>query len=51
MERRAPLCDVSVFHNSGATEVSVSQSVDVPSSGQRVTMALGQYEETAILAA
>ncbi len=51
MERRAPLCDVSVFHNSGATEVSVPQSVDVPSSGQRVTMALGQYEQTAILAA
>ncbi|SFP18541.1 DUF4139 domain-containing protein [Variovorax sp. 770b2] len=50
MERRAPLFDVSVFDNSFATEFSVPQSIDVPSDGQRVTMALGQYEDTAKLA-
>lgn len=50
-ERRAPLFDVSVFDNSFATEFAVPQSIDVPSNGQRVTMALGQYEETARLAA
>jgi uncharacterized protein (TIGR02231 family) len=50
MERRAPLFDVSVFDNSFATEFSVPQSIDVPSNGQRVTMALGQYEDTAKLA-
>ena len=50
-ERRAPLFDVSVFDNSFATEFAVPQTIDVPSNGQRVTMALGQYEETAKLAA
>jgi uncharacterized protein (TIGR02231 family) len=45
------LFDVSVFDNSFATEFAVPQSIDVPSNGQRVTMALGQYEETARLAA
>ena len=46
----APLFDVSVFDNSFATEFSVPQSIDVPSNGQRVTMALGQHEDTAQLA-
>jgi uncharacterized protein (TIGR02231 family) len=51
-ERRAePLFDVSVFDNSFATEFSVPQAIDVPSNGQRVTMALGQHEDTARLAA
>ena len=52
MERaREPLFDVSVFDNSFATEFSVPQSIDVPSNGQRVTLALGQHEDTAQLAA
>jgi uncharacterized protein (TIGR02231 family) len=50
-DRAEPLFDVSVFDNSFATEFAVPQSIDVPSNGQRVTMALGQYEETARLAA
>ncbi|WP_432730905.1 DUF4139 domain-containing protein [Variovorax sp. W6] len=51
-ERRVePLFDVSVFDNSFATEFSVPQAIDVPSNGQRVTMALGQHEDTAKLAA
>ncbi|RTQ31352.1 mucoidy inhibitor MuiA family protein [Variovorax gossypii] len=51
-ERRAePLFDVSVFDSSFATEFSVPQAIDVPSNGQRVTMALGQHEDTAKLAA
>jgi uncharacterized protein (TIGR02231 family) len=50
-ERRAPLFDVSVFDSSFATEFSVPQSIDVPSSGQRVTLALGQHEDTARLVA
>ncbi|RIX75175.1 DUF4139 domain-containing protein [Acidovorax cavernicola] len=48
---REPLFDVSVFDNSFATEFSVPQSIDVPSNGQRVTLALGQHEDTAQLAA
>ncbi|WP_295980904.1 DUF4139 domain-containing protein [uncultured Variovorax sp.] len=50
-ERQEPLFDVSVFDNSFATEFSVPQAIDVPSNGQRVTMALGQHEDTARLAA
>lgn len=50
-ERQEPLFDVSVFDNSFATEFSVAQPIDVPSNGQRVTMALGQHEDTARLAA
>jgi len=51
-ERRTePLFDVNVFDNSFATEFSVPQAIDVPSNGQRVTMALGQHEDTARLAA
>jgi uncharacterized protein (TIGR02231 family) len=50
-DRAEPLFDVSVFDNGFATEFAVPQSIDVPSNGQRVTMALGQYEETAKLAA
>lgn len=52
MERaREPLFDVSVFDNSFATEFAVPQSIDIPSNGQRVTLALGQHEDTAQLAA
>ncbi|HEX7865065.1 MAG TPA: DUF4139 domain-containing protein [Variovorax sp.] len=50
-DRQEPLFDVSVFDNSFATEFSVPQAIDVPSNGQRVTMALGQHEDTAKLAA
>ncbi|WP_422087450.1 DUF4139 domain-containing protein [Variovorax sp.] len=50
-ERRAPLFDVSAFDSSFATEFSVPQSIDVPSNGQRVTLALGQHEDTARLVA
>lgn len=49
-QQEAPLFDVSVFNGSFATEFSVPQSVDVPSNGQRVTMALGQHEDSATLA-
>jgi uncharacterized protein (TIGR02231 family) len=48
--RQAPLFDVSVFNNSFATEFDVPQAIDVPSSGQRVALTLGQYEDTARLA-
>ncbi|WPG36020.1 DUF4139 domain-containing protein [Variovorax sp. EBFNA2] len=52
MERvREPLFDVSVFDNSFATEFAVPQNIDIPSNGQRVTLALGQHEDTAQLAA
>jgi uncharacterized protein (TIGR02231 family) len=50
-ERRAPLFDVSVFDSSFATEFSIPQAIDVPSNGQRVTLALGQHEDTAKLVA
>lgn len=50
-EAAEPLFDVAVFDNSFATEFAVPQSIDVPSSGQRVTLALGQHEDTAKLAA
>ena len=50
-EAAQPLFDVNVFDNSFATEFAVPQSIDVPSSGQRVTLALGQHEDTAKLAA
>lgn len=44
-----PLFDVSVFQNSFATEFRVPNAIDVPSNGQRVTLALGQHEATARL--
>jgi uncharacterized protein (TIGR02231 family) len=44
------LFDVSVFNNSFATEFVVPQAIDVPSSGQRVSMALGQHEDSVKLA-
>lgn len=50
-EAAEPLFDVAVFDNSFATEFAVPQSIDVPSNGQRVTLALGQHEDTAKLAA
>jgi len=49
--QEAPLFDVSVFNGSFATEFSVPHAIDVPSSGQRVVMSLGQHEDTAVLAA
>ena len=49
--RQEKLFDVSVFHNSFAAEFSVPNAIDVPSSGQRVSMALGQTEDTVNLAA
>lgn len=49
-QQEAPLFDVAVFNGSFATEFSVPQTVDVPSNGQRVAMALGQHEDTAKLA-
>jgi uncharacterized protein (TIGR02231 family) len=51
MAQEAPLFDVSVFDGSFATEFSVPNPIDVPSNGQRVVMSLGQYEDTAVLAA
>jgi len=42
--------DVRVFDNGFATEFSVPQAIDVPSSGQRVAMTLGQHEGVARLA-
>ncbi len=48
--RQEPLFDVSVFNSSFATEFSVPQTIDVPSSGQRVAMTLGQHEDVAKLA-
>jgi uncharacterized protein (TIGR02231 family) len=50
-EAAQPLFDVNVFDNSFATEFAVPQTIDVPSNGQRVTLALGQHEDTAKLAA
>ncbi len=40
-EAAAPSFDVSVFNSAFATEFVVPQRIDVPSSGQRVTLALG----------
>lgn len=39
--------DISVFHGSFATEFSVPNRIDVPSNGQRVTLALGTFDTTA----
>lgn len=50
-ESAEPLFDVAMFDNSFATEFAVPQNIDVPSNGQRVTLALGQHEDTAKLAA
>jgi len=50
MSNQEPLFDVTVFQNSFATEFSVPNAIDVPSNGQRVTMALGKHEDTARLA-
>lgn len=41
-EEATPNFDVSVFQGSFATEFSVPQRVSVPSSGQRVTLVLGE---------
>ena len=45
----SPSFDVSVFDNAYATEFVVPQRIDVPSSGQRVTLALGSQALTAKL--
>ena len=45
----SPSFDVRVFDNAYATEFVVPQRIDVPSSGQRVTLALGSQELTAKL--
>ena len=44
-----PSFDVSVFDNAYATEFVVPQRIDVPSSGERVTLALGSQALTAKL--
>jgi uncharacterized protein (TIGR02231 family) len=41
-----PSFDVSVFENSFATEFNVPQNIDLPSNGQRVTLALGSIDTT-----
>lgn len=43
-EEASPSFDVSVFNNAYATEFVVPQRIDVPSSGQRVTIALGAQD-------
>lgn len=48
-EMPGPSFDVSVFDNAYATEFLVPQRIDVPSNGQRVTLALGSHELTAKL--
>lgn len=45
-----PLFDVDVFDHSFATEFAPAQRIDVPSNGQRVTLALGHHEDSASLA-
>jgi uncharacterized protein (TIGR02231 family) len=45
----SPSFDVSVFDNAYATEFVVPQRIDVPSSGERVTLALGSQALTAKL--
>jgi uncharacterized protein (TIGR02231 family) len=46
-----PSFDVSVFNNAFATEFVVPQRMDVPSSGQRVTIGLGSQEVSVTLLA
>lgn len=48
-EQAAPSFDVSVFNNAYATEFVVPQRIDVPSSGQRVTLALGAQDASPTL--
>ena len=45
----APSFDVSVFDNAYATEFAVPQRINVPSSGERVTLALGAQKLSAQL--
>ncbi len=49
MDTQEPLFEVSETNNAFATEFNVPQLIDVPSNGQRVTMSLGQVEDTAKL--
>ena len=46
----APLFDVSELQHAFATEFKVPQPIDLPSSGQRVSLLLGQHETRARLA-
>ena len=48
-EQAALSFDVSVFNNAYATEFVVPQRIDVPSSGQRVTLALGAQDASPTL--
>jgi len=50
MPQQPPSFDASVFEGTFATQFSVPQPIDVPSSGERVTMTLGQHEDRATLA-
>ena len=49
VQEAMPSFDVNVFDKGFATEFSVPQRITVPSSGQRVTLALGSYQTTAQL--
>jgi uncharacterized protein (TIGR02231 family) len=49
MDTQEPLFEVSETTGAFATEFNVPQLIDVPSNGQRVTMGLGQVEDTAKL--
>lgn len=48
-EQDMPSFDVSVFNKGFATEFAVPQRISVPSSGQRVTLALGSQQTNAQL--
>ena len=50
LHQQLPQFDASVFEGAFATQFSVPQPIDVPSSGERVTMTLGQHEDRATLA-
>lgn len=50
LPQQPPSVDASVFEGAFATQFSVPQPIDVPSSGERVTMTLGQHEDRATLA-
>jgi uncharacterized protein (TIGR02231 family) len=50
VQQPLPQFDASVFEGAFATQFSVPQPIDVPSSGERVTMTLGQHEDRATLA-
>lgn len=49
LQEEMPSFDVSVFNKGFATEFAVPQRISVPSSGQRVTLALGSHQANAQL--